>query len=79
MLLIFNAQRQAAFLQATASFMGIAQTLLKISSINGVAYNRRYVFDEEKLFPPHVFGTVLSSLKSLAYYYLAPYLSPKLC
>lgn len=37
----FNAQRQAAFAQATAGFMGIAQTLLKISSIDGVAYNRR--------------------------------------
>lgn len=37
----FNAQRQAAFLEATAGFMGIAQTLLKISSIDGVAYNRR--------------------------------------
>lgn len=38
----FNAQRQAAFLQVTAGLMGIAQTLLRISTMDGVAYNSRY-------------------------------------
>ena len=37
----FNAQRQAAFLQVTAGFMGISQTLLKFSSMNGIAFNSR--------------------------------------
>ena len=44
----FNAQRQAAFLQVTAGLMGSSQTLLKISTMNGVAYNSRcgYIADQ---------------------------------
>lgn len=37
----FNAQRQATFLQVTAGFMGVSQTLLKISTLNGITFNSR--------------------------------------
>lgn len=37
----FNAQRQAAFLQVIAGFMGVLQSTLKISSIGGLPYNSR--------------------------------------
>ena len=37
----FNAQRQAAFLQVTAGFMGVPQSSLQISSIDGLLYNGR--------------------------------------
>lgn len=37
----FNAQRQAAFLQVTAGFMGVSPTLLKISTLNSIAFNSR--------------------------------------